>query len=198
MGLRALALALLLAGPAAADPLRIATWDPGLSRDGPGLLLRDITARDPQVVAAAQVIAHAAPDAILLTGLDWDLDNRALTAFAGLLAEQGHAMPHHHATQSNRGMATGVDLDGDGRAGQPRDAQGYGAFTGQAGLAVLSRHALGDAVERGEVAILDVAGFPLRQPWRVVHLRNKLLPLPAQAFLAALLAEDSSAGARGG
>jgi LysR family transcriptional regulator, low CO2-responsive transcriptional regulator len=66
------------------------------------------------------------------------------------------------------------------------------------GLAVLSRHALGDAVERGEVAILDVAGFPLRQPWRVVHLRNKLLPLPAQAFLAELLAEDSSAGSRGG
>ncbi|MFC5299772.1 LysR family transcriptional regulator [Azospira restricta] len=62
------------------------------------------------------------------------------------------------------------------------------------GLAVLSRHALGDAVERGEVAVLDVKGFPLRQPWRVVHLRTKLLPLPAQAFLAALLAAGEAAG----
>lgn len=62
------------------------------------------------------------------------------------------------------------------------------------GLAVLSRHALGDAVERGEVAMLDVKGFPLRQPWRVVHLRTKLLPLPAQAFLAALLAAGEAAG----
>lgn len=158
MGLRALALALLLAGPAAADPLRIATWDPGLSRDGPGLLLRDIMARDPQVVAAAQVIAHAAPDAILLTGLDWDLDNRALTAFAGLLAEQGHAMPHHHATQSNRGMATGVDLDGDGRVGQPRDAQGYGAFTGQAGLAVLSRLPIAGVADHSATLWRDLPG----------------------------------------
>lgn len=158
MGLRALALALLLAGPAAADPLRIATWDPGLSRDGPGLLLRDILARDPQVLAAAQVIAHAAPDAILLTGLDWDLDNRALTAFAGLLAEQGHAMRHHHATQSNRGMATGVDLDGDGRAGQPRDAQGYGAFTGQAGLAVLSRLPIAGVTDHSATLWRDLPG----------------------------------------
>lgn len=62
------------------------------------------------------------------------------------------------------------------------------------GLAVLSRHALGDAVGRGEVAVLDVKGFPLRQPWRVVHLRTKLLPLPAQAFLAALLAAGEAAG----
>ncbi len=158
MDLRVLVLALLLASPAAADTLRIATWDPGLSREGPGLLLRDIMADDPQVLAAARVIAHAAPDAILLTGFDWDLDNRALTAFADLLAEQGHAMPHRHATQSNRGMATAVDLDGDGRAGQPRDAQGYGAFTGQAGLAVLSRLPIAGVTDYSGVLWRDVPG----------------------------------------
>ncbi|MDX5381679.1 MAG: 3-isopropylmalate dehydratase small subunit, partial [Rhodobacterales bacterium] len=61
------------------------TWNPGLSREGPGLLLRDIEARDPQVMAAAQIIAATAPDAILLTAFDWDLDGRALSAFAALL-----------------------------------------------------------------------------------------------------------------
>ena len=55
------------------------------------------------------------------------------------------------------------------------------------GLTVLSRHALGDSLERGELVTLAVAGFPLAQPWSVVHLRNKLLPLPAQAFLDELL-----------
>ncbi len=55
------------------------------------------------------------------------------------------------------------------------------------GLAVLSRHALGDALARGELVVLDVAGFPLRRPWSVVHLRGKVLPLPAQAFLDELL-----------
>ncbi|HEX5804017.1 MAG TPA: LysR family transcriptional regulator [Azospira sp.] len=62
------------------------------------------------------------------------------------------------------------------------------------GLAVLSRHALGDALERGELVVLDVAGFPLRRPWSVVHLRGKVLPLPAQAFLDELL----RAGGEGG
>lgn len=157
MDLRALAL-LLLATPAAADTLRIATWDPGLSRDGPGLLLRDIMADDPQVLAAAQVIAGIAPDAILLTGLDWDLDNRALTAFADLLAAQGHPMPHRHATQPNRGLPTGLDLDGDGRAGRPRDAQGYGAFTGQSGLAILSRLPIAGVTDHSATLWRDVPG----------------------------------------
>ena len=139
MGLRLALILLALALPASAKDLRLATWNPGLSRDGPGLLLRDITARDPQVLAAAQVIAATAPDAILLTGFDWDLEGRALSAFAALLAEHGHAMPHAHAGQPNSGMDSGADLDGDGRIGGPRDAQGYGAFTGQGGLAILSR-----------------------------------------------------------
>ena len=70
MGLRALALALALAsGPALADPFRIATYSPDLSRDGPGLLLRDIlSGKDEQVAAAVQVIAAAEADVVLLTG----------------------------------------------------------------------------------------------------------------------------------
>ena len=55
------------------------------------------------------------------------------------------------------------------------------------GLAVLSRHSLGDAAARGEVAILRVEDFPLRQPWSIVRLRSKVLSLPAQAFIDALL-----------
>lgn len=151
MDLKPLALALLLAAPAAADPLRLATWNPGLSREGPGLLLRDIQARDPQVIAAAGIIAATAPDAILLTGFDWDLDGRALAAFAALLAEAGHPMPHLLAPRPNSGMPTGLDLDGDGRRGQPRDAQGYGRFTGHGGMALLSRLPL--------EAVTDHSGF---------------------------------------
>ncbi|WP_231558859.1 endonuclease/exonuclease/phosphatase family protein [Paracoccus sp. PAMC 22219] len=115
-------------------------------------------ADDPQVLAAAQVIAGIAPDAILLTGLDWDLDNRALTAFADLLAAQGHPMPHRHATQPNRGLPTGLDLDGDGRAGRPRDAQGYGAFTGQSGLAILSRLPIAGVTDHSATLWRDVPG----------------------------------------
>lgn len=157
MDLRALAL-VLLTTPATAEPLRLATWDPGLSRDGPGLLLRDITAGDPQVLAAARIIVAMAPDAILLTGFDWDLDARALTAFAALLDAQGHPMPHHHASQPNRGLQTGLDLDGDGRMGQPRDAQGYGDFTGQSGLAILSRLPIAGVTDHSATLWRDVPG----------------------------------------
>ncbi len=37
-------------------------------------------------------------------------------------------------------MATGLDLDGDGRRFEARDAQGYGHFSGDGGLALLSVH----------------------------------------------------------
>lgn len=57
------------------------------------------------------------------------------------------------------------------------------------GLSVLSRHALGRDPARDGLAILDVSGFPLKQAWNVVHLSNKILSLPAQAFLDALLKE---------
>lgn len=138
---------LCLAGPAAARDLRIATYDPGLSRPGPGLLLRDIRRADPQVLAAAQVIAAAAPDAILLTGFDWDHDGLALSAFAQVLEQAGHPMPHRFAARPNSGMPTGLDLDGDGRSGGAGDAQGFGQFSGQNAMAILSRLPLGPVTD---------------------------------------------------
>lgn len=139
MDLRLLAIAGLVGLPALAEPIRIATYDPGLSRKGPGLLLRDIEKGDPQVSAAAQVIAAAAPDVILLTGIDWDLDGRALSAFGTVLAKAGHQMQYRFTARPNRGIATGLDLNGDGRSGRAEDAQGFGQFSGQNGMAVLSR-----------------------------------------------------------
>lgn len=57
------------------------------------------------------------------------------------------------------------------------------------GLAVLSRHALGNDLTRDGLATLNVDGFPLKQAWNVVYLRNKILSLPARAFLDELLNE---------
>ncbi|RJE79328.1 endonuclease/exonuclease/phosphatase family protein [Paracoccus sp. JM45] len=148
----------LLGLPVQAEALRLATWDPGLSRKGPGLLLRDIGKGDRQVLAAAQVIAATAPDIILLTGFDWDLEGRALTAFQTVLADQGHAMPHSFAPQGNRGLQVGLDLDGNGRLGEARDAQGYGDFTGSAGLAILSRQPIGVVTDYTPTLWRDMAG----------------------------------------
>ncbi len=83
-------MAALLALPACADPLRIATYNADLSRDGPGLLLRDIrTATDPQVEATATVVALTHPDILVLTGFDYDYGLEALGAFAARISAAG-------------------------------------------------------------------------------------------------------------
>ena len=62
------------------------------------------------------------------------------------------------------------------------------------GLTVLSRQALGDRPGHDGLAILDVAGFPLKRQWNVVHMRGKVLSLPARAFLADLLYSAAGGG----
>ena len=63
------------------------------------------------------------------------------------------------------------------------------------GLTVLSRQALGEHPDRLGLAVLDVEGFPLHSVWSVVHLRAKVLSLPAKAFLNDLL-KTASTGKR--
>ncbi len=105
------------------------------------MLLRDIRGnRDPQLQAVVAVIAHAAPDILLLLDVDYDHDLITLGALRDAVARAGVLYPHIYARAPNRGLATGLDLDGDGRIGGARDAQGYADFAGQGGMAILSMH----------------------------------------------------------
>lgn len=111
-----------------------------MTRFGPGLLLRSLEGgKDPQIAAAVTVIGRLNADVILLTGIDYDARGQAAQALANLLAKAGHPYPHILALRPNTGIATGLDLDGNGKLGEARDAQGFGRFAGQAGMAVLSR-----------------------------------------------------------
>ncbi|MEQ8895925.1 MAG: endonuclease/exonuclease/phosphatase family protein [Roseovarius sp.] len=123
-----------------AETLRIATFHTELSRKGPGLLLRDILKGDPQAEAVAEIVAHVAPDVLILQGVDYDHGQATLGALRDLIGAAGATYPHMFALQPNSGMASGHDLDGDGRLGEPEDAQGYGWFAGEGGMAILSRH----------------------------------------------------------
>ncbi|WP_249219063.1 endonuclease/exonuclease/phosphatase family protein [Loktanella sp. SALINAS62] len=98
------------------------------------MLLRDLGRDDPQIDAVQIIVANAAPDILLLTAVDYDVDGLTLAALADLLG-----YPHHYAGAPNSGLPTGLDLNANGRLGEPRDAQGYGRFFGAGGLAVLSR-----------------------------------------------------------
>jgi len=148
----------------ARESIRIATYNVGLDRDGPGLLLRDIQrGGDDGVLLARDVIAAVRPDILLLTRFDYDLGLRALTEFAGQLRGAGSDYPYLFAYPPNSGLPTGVDMDHDGRMGGARDAQGYGAFAGQGGMAILSKYPIDTARARDFSGLLwrDLPGARL-------------------------------------
>lgn len=132
--------------------MRIATWNLDLSREGPGLLLQAIASgKDAEVEVLLEGLVAVAPDIVLLTRIDHDLRLVALGALQERLAQRGAAYPFAYAPPSNRGAASGVDLDGDGRTHGYDDAQGYGRFTGDGAMALLSRHPI--------TAAQDFSGF---------------------------------------
>ncbi|WP_425092886.1 endonuclease/exonuclease/phosphatase family protein [Tropicimonas sp. S265A] len=89
--------------------------------------------------AVASVITGVAPDILLVSGFDYDAGHHALTAFQRTLARQGHPLPHAYTAAPNRGRPTGLDIDRDGRLGEPEDTQGFATFRGAGGMALLSR-----------------------------------------------------------
>ena len=114
-----------------------------LSRKGPGLLLRDIRkGEDPQVAAVVRLLAEVRPDILLLTDIDHDLTLLSLHALRDRIATAGPDYPHLFAPAQNGGRDIGVDLDADGRRQEPEDALGFGFFTGDNGMALLSRYPL--------------------------------------------------------
>lgn len=153
-------LLLLIVGPAWADGLRLAVRSADLSRNGPGLLLRDLRAgTDPGLAAGLAELAGMRADVLLLCGVDWDHGGLALAALATALAQAGGPdYPHRLALRPNAGLPTGLDLDGDGRRGGPGDAQGFGAFTGQGGMALLSRLPLGAPADHSARLWRDLPG----------------------------------------
>jgi hypothetical protein len=160
---------------AGAETLRVATWNVGLDRTGPGLLVRDLDrGEDPQIAAVIRVLVALEADVILLTAVDYDRGGVALGLLADRLEAAGLAYPHRLALRPNTGMQTGFDVDRNGRLGEPRDAQGFGLFSGQAGMAVLSR------VPIDEAGVRDFSGFL----WR--DLPGALIPEGEEPGLVAV------------
>ncbi|WP_425040301.1 endonuclease/exonuclease/phosphatase family protein [Primorskyibacter sp. S187A] len=135
----------------AADTLRLAFWDVRLSRDGPGILLRDILReRGDDLVAARAVIAQVAPDILVLSGIDTDAEGRTLAAFADFLG----GYPNQLTKVGNEGRLSGLDLNGDGRRNTAQDTLGFGNFPGNGGLAVLAREGMALSLEQDFTGLL--------------------------------------------
>lgn len=151
---------ILIAGSAAAqsptdtitkvnDTIRIATFNASLNRRNPGELVQDLRLQEDaktadQIKAVVEIIQRTRPDILLINEIDTDNRGLSATMLADQLAisdgtQEGIVYPHIFVAPSNTGVASGHDLDGDGRQSGPKDAFGFGYFEGQYGMAVLSR-----------------------------------------------------------
>ena len=157
----ALAASLLVAPPPPAEAAetlpstaRVATYNASLNRAVQGELVADLsTPDDAQAAAVAEVVQRVRPDVLLVNEFDYDDAGRALQLFQDnyLSVARGGAAPieyaYRYSAPSNTGIASGSDLNGDGRTvttpgtpGYGDDALGFGDFPGQFGMAVYSRY----------------------------------------------------------
>lgn len=132
----------IIPGLSQAFELKLATYGTAFSFSGPGILLQHLQkADDPKVEMDIDVIIRINADVLVLTNFDYDHDSAALSALRQRLAEKGVTYDNGLGLRPNTGVPTGLDLNHDGLLSGPRDAQGYGRFAGQAGIAILSRYA---------------------------------------------------------
>ncbi|MFY9341292.1 MAG: endonuclease/exonuclease/phosphatase family protein [Planctomycetota bacterium] len=167
---------------------RFATFNVALNRPGPGELLRELTGGgSEQGKQLAEIVQRVQPDVLLLCELDRDDAGAAATVFAreylgrpqaGLRAIE---FPYVFCPPVNTGENSGHDLDGDGVSGRPGDAWGFGAFPGQYGMALLSRHPiLLDQVRTFRLLPWSAMPDALQPPamwsesqWRALRLSSK-------------------------
>ncbi len=119
------------------------------NRKSLGLLNQDLKNKDQQITAVATVIRAVQPDIILLNEVDYQAEEDNAALFADLyladtaidaLGNGPRKMPYRYSAPVNTGVDSLLDINGNGKAHEPEDAWGYGAFPGQYGMAVLSRY----------------------------------------------------------
>ena len=171
-----------------APVVRFATFNAAMNRAAPGELLAELrTGQSTQARAIAEIVQRAGVDVLLLCELDRDDAAAAAAEFADryLAVSQNGQQPitfeFRWCGPVNTGEPSGRDLDGDGRTGGPGDAHGFGAFAGQYGMALLSRHPiLVDRVRTFRTlrwntmpGALRPPGFWTDEAWQQVRLSSK-------------------------
>lgn len=133
----------------ASDSVRFATFNVAMNRELPGQLLEELeTGQSQQAEKIAEVIQRVRPDILLLCEIDRDGDQQSLEEFCRQYLEVSQNQqapihyPHRFFAESNTGVDSRVDLDGNGILGEANDDFGFGQFPGKYAMAVVSRYPL--------------------------------------------------------
>tara|TARA_B110000211_G_scaffold140568_1_gene160658 strand:- start:14581 stop:15795 length:1215 start_codon:yes stop_codon:yes gene_type:complete len=132
-----------------------------------------LTQNHQQIRNIAEIIQRVNPDIILLNEFDGNDDkHQSLKLFlSNYLAksQQGNKAvnyPYFYQGPVNTGIATGYDLNNDGKKGElPGDAYGYGHFSGHFAMALLSKY---------PINVDEIRTFQLFK-WR--DMPNALIPI---------------------
>ena len=127
--------------------VRIGVFNAALNRATDGELLAELrSGKSEQAARIAEIVQRAGVDVLLVCELDRDrAAETAVLLRTQYFGVSQHGLPpidfeYSFAGEVNTGEPSGLDLDGDGRTDGPGDAFGFGAFPGQFGMALLSRH----------------------------------------------------------
>jgi endonuclease/exonuclease/phosphatase family metal-dependent hydrolase len=136
----------------AGKSMRVATYNTSLFSDEAGGLVRDLEGDSAHARKIAAVLQRVRPDLVLLNEFDYDDAHRAADLFQRRYLEVAQAgggpalhYPYRYLAPVNTGVASGLDLDGNGEAGgngraRGNDAWGYGLHPGQYGMLLLSKY----------------------------------------------------------
>jgi len=127
--------------------IRVASYNVSLFRNEEGRLIKDLSSVDNQQARnIAEIIQTVRPDIITLMEFDYDSAGEGLTSFQKnyLSVSQNGKEPVEYEYSmvfpSNTGVASGLDLNNDGKVEGPNDAFGFGRFPGQYAFALLSKY----------------------------------------------------------
>ncbi|MEV2274877.1 endonuclease/exonuclease/phosphatase family protein [Nocardiopsis sp. NPDC049922] len=134
--------------------VRFATFNAALTRSAAGALLAELAGPGgTQLRNVAEIVQRVRPDVLLVNEFDHDPDGLGPRLFQDRYLSVGHRgaepieYPYVYTAPVNTGVASGADLDGDGRVvtepgctGYAGDAFGFGLFPGQYGMVLFSRY----------------------------------------------------------
>ncbi len=140
--------------------VRFATYNTSLYSDEDGGLVKRLQGDDASARKIAAVLQRVRADVVLLNEFDYDAEGRAADLFQrdylGKAQYGGTPInyPFRYFAKVNTGVASGLDVDGDGNIGKSgraygNDAWGYGLHPGQYGMLVLSKYPIDVARVRG-------------------------------------------------
>lgn len=132
--------------------LRVAMLNADFSRDGPGLLIKDIIEEDESLLPTINALQNLDADILLLTDIDQDDQAWAASELAQILG-----YTYHYQGPTNRGIQTGYDIDRDGWIDE-NDTIGYGEFRGHHGMTIFSKNPITNPLTFTKVTWSEVEG----------------------------------------